>query len=125
MAAITSASLLSVQARPTRLFSLENKSRNARPRSSVVMAAGKVDILLSHSLESAHFVTRYYGRKDNEQLAARCMQACRKEQAQIMAQRAMALLAATQLLAAPIAGVQRFLLFTIFPIYFHIPLTTF
>ncbi|DBB00435.1 TPA: hypothetical protein ACH3X3_002152 [Trebouxia sp. C0006] len=71
MAAVSSVSLLSVQARPARQFGIGNKSRNARPRSSAVMAVSKAG-----------------GR----------------ERLQTSAQQVLALLAATQLFAAPIAG---------------------
>ncbi|KAL3162209.1 hypothetical protein ABBQ32_009914 [Trebouxia sp. C0010 RCD-2024] len=71
MAAMTSVSLLSVQARPARQFGMSTTSRNARPRSSPVMASSK---------------------------------ACGKVQLQTVTQQAVALLAATQLLAAPFAG---------------------
>jgi len=46
MAAMSSVSLLSVQARPARQFGIGNKSSNARPRSSAVMAVSKVTRVL-------------------------------------------------------------------------------
>ena len=108
MAAMSSVSLLSVQARPARQFGIANKSRNARPRSSTVMAVSKVINLLLQKC-GAMLQLPLISTSEKEPVSGcsvRALQASGRERLQTSAQQVLALLAATQLFAAPIAGMR-------------------
>ena len=103
---MSSVSLLSVQARPARQFGIGNKSRNARPRSSAVMAVSKVIKLRLHKC-GLMLQLRLIATSEKEPVSGcsvHALQACGRERLQTSAQQVLALLAATQLFAAPIAG---------------------
>ena len=108
MAAMSSVSLLSVQARPARQFGIGTKPWNARPRSFVTVS--KVTPGLDINCGVVCFCCRAGNKRSKSEFG--CLQACGKDQVQNVAQKALALLAASQLLAAPIAGLQVLLLCT-------------